>query len=175
MPVSGQDGKIVLDYGCGPGNDLVGFSIYSNPTKLIGVDVSPKALGLAKERLDLHNRSAEFILINELDNRIPLPSKSVDYIHTSGVLHHCANLELVLAELHRVLKDDGFMSVMVYNYSSIYVHFYIAYMLKLKSRKNSEMNLQDVFRMSTDGEYVPISKYYKPMVDKNTSFYYISI
>ena len=25
MPVSGRDGDIVLDYGCGPGHDLVGF------------------------------------------------------------------------------------------------------------------------------------------------------
>ncbi len=41
MPVDGQDGKIVLDYGCGPGNDLIGFGIHSKPSRLIGVDVSP--------------------------------------------------------------------------------------------------------------------------------------
>ena len=26
MPVSGADDKVVLDYGCGPGNDLVGYN-----------------------------------------------------------------------------------------------------------------------------------------------------
>ena len=40
MPVSGYDGKVVLDYGCGPGHDLVGFGSFSKPSRLIGIDVS---------------------------------------------------------------------------------------------------------------------------------------
>ena len=51
MPVSNQDGKIVLDYGCGPGNDLVGFAEFSNVKELIGVDVSKPALELAEKRI----------------------------------------------------------------------------------------------------------------------------
>ena len=31
MPVNQADGLVVLDYGCGPGNDLVGFGHFSNP------------------------------------------------------------------------------------------------------------------------------------------------
>jgi hypothetical protein len=38
MPVSGFDNQVVLDFGCGPGHDLVGFSIYSKPKQLIGID-----------------------------------------------------------------------------------------------------------------------------------------
>ena len=30
MPVNSADNLVVLDYGCGPGNDLVGFSLFSN-------------------------------------------------------------------------------------------------------------------------------------------------
>lgn len=171
MPVSGQDGKIVLDYGCGPGHDLVGFAVYSKPKQLIGVDVSPTALNAAKKRLNLHSQNADFILINEKDNLIPLPSKSVDYIHSSGVLHHCSNLEVVLGELHRILKDDGSMSIMVYNYSSIWVNLYVAYLLKyklknfrekIKYRKFKGLALEEALRLSTDGIYCPISKFYKP-------------
>jgi hypothetical protein len=40
MPVRGHDNKVIVDYGCGPGNDLTGFSVYSFPKKLIGMDVS---------------------------------------------------------------------------------------------------------------------------------------
>ena len=90
MPVSGQDDKVVLDYGCGPGNDLVGFTEFSNPSKLYAVDVSKTALEAAKQRLALHEKNAEFIQIDESVNEIPVPSESIDYIHTSGVLHHCA-------------------------------------------------------------------------------------
>ena len=31
LPVCGHDGEAVLDFGCGPGNDLVGFLKYSKP------------------------------------------------------------------------------------------------------------------------------------------------
>src|SRR5687768_14872252 len=34
MPMSGFDGRIILDFGCGPGHDLVGFGTYSKPARL---------------------------------------------------------------------------------------------------------------------------------------------
>ena len=49
MPVSGHDNKVVLDYGCGPENDLVGFSEFSNVKELIGADVSKPSLEIAKK------------------------------------------------------------------------------------------------------------------------------
>ena len=162
MPVHGQDGKVVLDYGCGPGNDVVGFATYSNVKKLIAADVSPTALEAAKRRLQLHNKNAEFMQVDENKNDIPLPDKSVDYIHTSGVLHHCANLGAILNELHRILKDDGQISVMVYNYSSIWVHLYVAYILQIQQGKFKENSIIEAFRRSTDGENCPISNCYKP-------------
>lgn len=162
MPVTGQDGKVVLDYGCGPGNDIVGFAVYSNPSKLIGVDVSKTALAKAKERLTLHGKKAEFMLIDEVTNTLPIPSESVDYIHTSGVLHHCANLGAVLKEFHRILKPGGEVSVMVYNYQSIWLHLYVAWRRRLKMGKNRNMSLMDAFRISTDGNACPISHCYKP-------------
>jgi ubiquinone/menaquinone biosynthesis C-methylase UbiE len=162
MPVRGHDGKIVLDYGCGPGNDLVGFSVFSEVKKLYAVDVSPTALEAAKKRLSLHNKHADFIKIDENENIIPIPSNSVDYIHASGVLHHCANLNLVLSELHRILKNDGRMSVMVYNYSSIWLHLYVAYIQQLYYGRFKEEPLLEAFRKSTDGGYCPVSHCYAP-------------
>ena len=162
MPVHGQDGKVVLDYGCGPGNDVVGFSVYSDVKKLYAVDVSSTALEVAKKRLELHNKTADFFLINEKENKIPLPSKSVDYIHTSGVLHHCANLGNVLVELYRILKDNGQIAVMVYNYCSIWLHLYVAYVLKIYYGRFKDSSLLDAFRRSTDGEDCPVSRCYKP-------------
>jgi ubiquinone/menaquinone biosynthesis C-methylase UbiE len=52
MDVWGKhDDEVILDYGCGPGNDLVGFLAYSGAQKVIGIDVSKKALELASQRL----------------------------------------------------------------------------------------------------------------------------
>jgi ubiquinone/menaquinone biosynthesis C-methylase UbiE len=162
MPVAGQDGKVVMDYGCGPGNDLVGFAVYSNPSKLIAVDVSKTALAKAQERLALHGKEAEFIHIEEFSNAIPVPSESVDYIHTSGVLHHCANLDAVLKELHRVLKRDGELAVMVYNYNSIWLHLHAAWVHQLDLGKDQDKPVLDVFRRTTDGEECPVSNCYTP-------------
>ena len=46
-----RDGEVILDYGCGPGNDLTGFALNTGPAG-IGFDVSQTALHLAAQRLD---------------------------------------------------------------------------------------------------------------------------
>jgi ubiquinone/menaquinone biosynthesis C-methylase UbiE len=162
MPVSGQDNKFVLDYGCGPGNDLVGFSVYSNPSKLYGVDVSQAALEKAEQRLLLHNKKPELIQIDEALNTIPIPSSSVDFIHTSGVLHHCADLNKVLKEFERILKPCGELAVMVYNYQSIWLHLYVAWIRQLNLCKYQGLPVLEAFRRTTDGTSCPIAHCYKP-------------
>ncbi len=162
MPVAGQDGKVVLDYGCGPGNDVVGFSVYSNPSKMIAVDVSATAIANAKKRIALHDKEVTFIHIDETDNSIPVESNSVDYIHSSGVLHHCANLSAVLKEFQRILKPTGEISVMVYNYQSIWLHLYVAWMKQLEQNLYVNLPVKDAFRATTDGESCPISHCYTP-------------
>ena len=92
MPVKNYDNKVVLDYGCGPGNDLVGFSEFSNPKELIGADVSKPSLELAKKRLLLHRKDVRLLHLEEKENKILLADNSIDLIHSSGVLHHCKNL-----------------------------------------------------------------------------------
>jgi SAM-dependent methyltransferase len=47
-PVAGLDNMDVVDFGCGPGHDLVGIGHYSRPKSLVGFDVSELALGLAR-------------------------------------------------------------------------------------------------------------------------------
>src|SRR5207245_86101 len=80
------DEKVILDYGCGPGNDLVGFAHDSRPKRLIGIDISHTSLSQAEERLRLHDASADFLQMPYGVYDIPLESESVDYVHCSGVL-----------------------------------------------------------------------------------------
>jgi len=161
MPVTGADGLTVMDYGCGPGNDLVGFGEFSKPERLIGLDVSPTALKLAKQRIDLHGKHAEYIHIKEDNNIIPLPDQSVDLVHSSGVLHHAKNLNLALKEIHRILRPAGRLQVMVYNYDSLWLHLYTAYTHQIKMGLYSELSVLDAFRRTTDGPDCPISHCYQ--------------
>ena len=162
MPVDQADGLIVLDYGCGPGNDLIGFGHFSSPKKLIGADVSSPAMKIAKKRTELHGLNVEFIKINENSNQIPQESESIDLVHSSGVLHHAKDIDLALKEIYRILKPGGSFQVMVYNHSSIWLHLYTAYINQIENKKYAKLPLEDAFRKLTDGSFVPISKCYRP-------------
>lgn len=163
MPCSGFDGKVILDYGCGPGHDVVGFIEHSKPAKVIAMDVSSSSLEQTRKRVELHGTKVhvEVKLIRERET-LPLEDNSVDYIHSSGVLHHTPNMEEILREFHRVLKPNGVVRIMVYNQESIWYHLYVPYILQIKQMKFSEMSIEEAFKRSTDEEYCPISNCYTP-------------
>ncbi len=160
-----HDGQVILDYGCGPGNDLVGYGVYSNAQKLIGIDVSEKALELARRRLLLHKISPERIeLIQTSDSnvRIPLCNCTVDHIYCEGVLHHSSNPENILEEFCRVLRPNSRACVMVYNRNSLWFHLYTAYEKMILQNAFPGLDVERAFSKTTDGEWCPISRCYRP-------------
>jgi ubiquinone/menaquinone biosynthesis C-methylase UbiE len=158
-----HDGQVILDYGCGPANDLVGFLIYTKAKKVIGIDVSEKAMHFASRRLALHRvdpHRVELILILDSATTIPLDDESVDYIYCEGVLHHTTKPEALLKEFHRVLKPGGQACIMVYNQDSVWLHLYVAYEQIILQNKFTGMNIYDAFAKTTDGEACPIARCY---------------
>lgn len=162
MPVAGVDGKVVLDFGCGPGHDLVGFGVYSKPTQLVGVDLSKSSLEEARYRLDLHDIQADLIQLSPDSHRLPFPDASFDYIHSSGVLHHAPDPVSILLEFKRILKPDGEIRIMVYNRDSLWLHLYVAYQRGIIQGQFSDKSIEEQFTRSTDGEDCPISNCYHP-------------
>lgn len=163
MPVRGLDHCDVLDYGCGPGHDVVGIATYSKPRSLVGLDVSDRALAIAKQRLALHKFGDHVAVRKLMGDRIPLPDSSVDYIHSSGVLHHLENPLQALREFQRVMRPNARIRIMVYNRDSLWWHLFVPYVLQLRKRVlDPDMPLPTAFRMSTDGFECPISVAYTP-------------
>ena len=162
MPVSGQDGRVVLDFGCGPGHDLVGFATASKPKRLIGVDVSPSSLAEARARLGLHRADCELIHLDAGAADLPLATASVDYVHSSGVLHHVPDPLGWLREFRRVLRPGGEARVMVYNHDSVWMHLFVAYMKRLIEKAFIHLTLEQAFARTTDGEDCPIADVYRP-------------
>jgi ubiquinone/menaquinone biosynthesis C-methylase UbiE len=162
MPVRGADGLDVLDYGCGPGHDLVGFLEFSKPKSLAGVDVASSSLAEAKERLALHG--GENVRLHRIDPneaRLPFEDRSFDYIHSSGVLHHVPDLQACLREFRRLLKPGGRARVMVYNYDSLWMHLYVAYTLRYRNKTiPPDLPMRQAFSRSTDGPNCPIAHCY---------------
>src|SRR5438552_17852847 len=123
-------GETILDYGCGPGDDVTGFLLWSNAQKVIGIDVSAKALGLLRHRLALHHvdlERVELIRITASTGKAPLPDDSVDWIQCGGVLHHTTHPKAVVMELRRLMKPCATGGRLPYNGGGVPFHVRIAY------------------------------------------------
>src|SRR3546814_14972235 len=121
----GHDGEVIVECGCGTGNDLVGFLTYSRPARLVGVDVSAPSLEQARERVELHQGVVEFKKISEDDPVLPFADGEFDYIHCSGVLMCATDPKNILREFDRILRPCGYARLMVYNYKSLWLHLYV--------------------------------------------------
>lgn len=160
MPTSGADGLSVLDYGCGPGNDVVGFGHYSKPAALHAADVSPGSLALARARAGLHGFPVSFHKVDEATSKVDLPDRSIDLIHCAGVLHHLPDPAVALREWRRLLKPGGRAQVMVYHKDSLWLHLYVAYDLQIRKGMYPGMSALQAFHHTTDGEGCPIANCY---------------
>jgi SAM-dependent methyltransferase len=100
-------GTAHLDYGCGDGRFLVGLKD-KGIGRLVGVDVSQEAVRLAKAKCGE-------MKIMHIDGRTALPFRNDEFSSISllDVLEHVDEPDALLAELHRVLQDEGTLIVTV--------------------------------------------------------------
>jgi ubiquinone/menaquinone biosynthesis C-methylase UbiE len=166
MDVPGDHaGEVVLDYGCGPGDDLVELSVRSGAARVVGADTSRTALELAGARLALHEEAAgrvELLHVPDAAVAIPLADGSVDYVHCGGVIHHTSDPGAILRELRRVTRRGGKGRIMVYNRHSVWFQLHVPYRLQLRSGRYGSLSVEEAFRRTTDGEDCPISRAYVP-------------
>jgi ubiquinone/menaquinone biosynthesis C-methylase UbiE len=104
-----KPGFHVLDYGCGPGSYIIPLvESVGESGKVYALDVHPLAIrkvqNIASKKL-LAN--VETILS---DCRTGLPDNSLDVVLLYDIFHHLSDPDVVLKELHRVLKPDGILS-----------------------------------------------------------------
>jgi SAM-dependent methyltransferase len=158
-------GEVVLDYGCGPGDDVTGFLLWSNAQKVIGIDVSAKALGFLRHRLALHRielERVELIRITDSTGKVPLPDDSVDWIQCGGVLHHTTHPQEILREFARVMKPGAQGRLMLYNRDSVMYHVWIAYAQLIVNNAFPGLSVDQAFTKSTDGPDCPVSDAWAP-------------
>jgi SAM-dependent methyltransferase len=162
MPVAGYDSRRILDYGCGPGHDVVGFCQFSPGSQVTGVDVSPSSLREAQARISLHQAKARLVQLEPDCRTLPFDGASFDVVHSSGVLHHMPDPTQTMRELRRVISPDGVAQIMVYNYDSIWTHLYVAYEKMLVEGLYADLDIRQAFARTTDGPDCPIARPYRP-------------
>jgi SAM-dependent methyltransferase len=112
MPVE-FPGKIILDYGCGPGHDTILFAQHG-AGHVFYYDISPLALEIVDARLEMHGLANR---ATSCEARTVFSAKmlKVDHVHCAGVLHHTADPLGCLKDMRRALRDDGDGRVMIYD------------------------------------------------------------
>ena len=105
-----EAGFHVLDYGCGPGSYLRPLAeLVGSSGKIYALDVHPLAIQ-AVQRVVSRKRLTNVQSILS-DCETGLPPNSLDVVLLYDILHDLDNPDGVLAELHRVLRPKGVLSV----------------------------------------------------------------
>ena len=103
-----KPGMRLLDCGCGPGSITVDWAMIVAPGEVIGIDIDPAQLELARA----HAQSAGVTNVHfeQADIRqLHYADKSFDAIFTHGVIEYLPNPPAAFAEIRRVLKKDGIL------------------------------------------------------------------
>ena len=109
-----KPGSTILDYGCGPGSySLASAKTVGESGKIYSLDIHPLAIeNVQKLALERGLTNIETILS---DCKTSLPDESIDVILLYYTFHDLTNPDLVLKELHRVLKPEGILSFRDFN------------------------------------------------------------
>lgn len=102
-------GSVVLDVGCG--NGVITRSLGSLGFKVLGIDVSERAIERANLLNKFPNVNFKVISAEQLNSE----GNKYDAVICSEVLEHLQNPELLLNTLYQSLTDKGFLIVTVPN------------------------------------------------------------
>ncbi|NJL30458.1 MAG: methyltransferase domain-containing protein [Phycisphaerales bacterium] len=110
------EGKTVLDLGCGAGRDVFVASQLVGPAgKVIGVDMTPGQLEVARRNIDTHMQKFGYTSANvefhegylEDLRALGIADNSVDVVISNCVINLSPDKRSVFAEILRVLKPGG--------------------------------------------------------------------
>jgi 2-polyprenyl-3-methyl-5-hydroxy-6-metoxy-1,4-benzoquinol methylase len=111
-------GKKVLDAGCGPG--VYSEWLIKRGAKVVAIDVSPKMIELAKDRL------GPIVDVRQADLSKPLnflDSSSFDVVLSPLVLEYIEDWHSVFREFYRVLRPEGHIVFSVTHPFFDYIYF----------------------------------------------------
>lgn len=98
----------ILDFGCGV--NFFPLSVSGLGHEVICVDNDKMCIN---SLLNFKNKYPEYQIAPLLNDgiKIPLPEKSIDILYSVSVFEHVPQLNLLLEEIFRVLKDDGILVI----------------------------------------------------------------
>ena len=101
--MSCNDSDIVLEIGIGTG---ASFQFYPDKTNVIGIDISPDMLDLAKEKIKNNKIENKYISMMNGEH-LSFPDNTFDKVAAMYVMSVTQNPKSLVEEMKRVCKDDG--------------------------------------------------------------------
>lgn len=157
-----QEGDKVLDLGCGNGYLFELFK--ERNIEYVGVDISPKLIGIAKRRYQKQGYKNEpvFKTADALD--LPFSDESFDKMYSISMLHNIPfreNREKCLREAGRVLKYKGIIIIRVWNLWKIrkFLSSILGYSFS-RIFKSWNLEFKDVFIPWKNSEGKPVAQRY---------------
>jgi len=104
-----KPGFHVLDYGCGPGSYITPLAeLVGESGKVYALDIHPLAIQKVRDIASKKQLANMETILS--DCQTGLPDNTLDAILLYAAFHHLSDPDVVLKELHRVLKPEGILS-----------------------------------------------------------------
>jgi len=97
----------ILEAGCGAGRVVFKLSHHATSSFIIGIDFSSTACIHAKEQSKKYSYTFNTDFVIGDIRSLPFKASSFDFVLSLGVIEHFKNPNLLLAEMKRVLKNQG--------------------------------------------------------------------
>jgi ubiquinone/menaquinone biosynthesis C-methylase UbiE len=113
--------KRTLEIGIGQGADSMQMT--NRGALYYGIDLTEESVRRVKERFRLFNKNYQEINVANAET-IPYADDFFDLVYTHGVIHHSPSIDKIVSEIHRVLKPNGQVVMMLYHKNSF--NYYIS-------------------------------------------------
>lgn len=110
-----QEGAVLVDLGCGPGNYSLAASEYvGSKGRVYAVDRWAQGLDHLKDSIQDRGIENISVMLADIGKTIPVQDDCVDVCLVAGVFHHLVDEgahEQTLREIKRTLKQDGVLAI----------------------------------------------------------------
>jgi SAM-dependent methyltransferase len=103
------DHMVLLDAGCGSGYGVKLLHDAFKPAKLVGFDILPDEVSLARQLVQSHNIPATILQRDVVETGLPSDTFDAAFIFT--MLHHVPGWRDAMREMHRILVPGGLFFV----------------------------------------------------------------
>lgn len=157
----GSQAPLFLDIGCGEGRDLFIYQRLFNKKcpgwRFLGIDAPMNLDKFMKNKNEFKTDNIDFVGHN-LNKTLPLKDNEVDVVYCSEVIEHILEPQILLNEIKRVLKPNGYFILTTPNEPNVFQRSYwnqnrrkkmLEEIEKLKLKENN-------FQTKINGEEVTI-------------------